>query len=169
MNSILSNFSEEMKNCFCFKGTLNRERFWSYVLILFIPFYMFALPLFISGIILLAHFPTINVWSRLTTYLTFAVVGNYFLVSFIYFILTLGPSARRLRDAGYSPVFLILHFLFKPLGSLALIILFCLPTKKVEEVKQEDNNTAKAESNNITSEEAKPETTNTQETKSEEN
>ena len=157
MNSIFCDFYEEIKNCFCFKGTLNREKFWTYVLILFIPFYMLIMPLFVSGITLLVHFPTTNIWTKLTTYLTFAVGASYLLVNLVYLILTLGPSARRLRDAGLTPWLLILHLIFKPIGPMALIVLFCLPTKKVEEVKQEVNQEAKQEAKQEEKQELKQE------------
>ncbi len=157
MNSLVCNFIEVAKSCFCFNGTLNREKFWTYILILFIPFYLLAMPLLVSGITLLVHFPTTNIWTRLTTYLTFIVGASYLLVSLVYLILSLGPSARRLRDAGLTPWLLILHLIFKPIGPLALIVLFCLPTKVAAEVKQEEKQEVKQEVNQENKQEDKQE------------
>lgn len=156
MNSTFDNFIEIIKSCFCFKGKLNREKFWTYIIILFIPFYLFMMPLFLAGVTLLVHFPRTNVWTNSITYSTFGIWSTYFFLSLIYLILTLGPSARRLRDAGFTPWLLFLHLLFKPLGPLALIVLFCWPTKIVTEVKQDNNTT----SNTQTSEEPQKEETN---------
>ena len=138
MNSIVDNFIEIIKSCFCFKGKLNREKFWTYSIVLFIPFYLLMMPLFISGVTLLVHFPRTNIWTNSITYFTFGIWSTYFFLSTVYLILTLGPSAKRLRDAGFTPWLLFLHLLFKPIGTIALIILFCLPTNTIPEVKKDE-------------------------------
>lgn len=38
-------------------------------------------------------------------------------------------GARRLRDGGYNPLWLLLYFV--PCGAIAVIVLFCMPTKEV--------------------------------------
>lgn len=153
MNSIVDNFLEIIKSCFCFEGKLNREKFWTYAIILFIPFYLFMMPLFVSGVTLSVHFPRTNIWTNSITYSTFGVWITYFFLYLVYLILTLGPSARRLRDAGFTPWLLFLHLLFKPIGPIALIVLFCLPTNTISEVKKDET----AETNTSQPEEVKKE------------
>ena len=169
MNSISGNFIEVFKTCFCFEGKLDREKYWSFMLMLFLPYYLLITPIFLAGIILLAHFPTANIWTRPTTYLTFVIGFNYFLLSIIYFVLTLGPSARRLRDANFSPWFLFLHLLFQPFGSIVLLVLFCMPTKIIIETKQDGEDAPNTETASQQPEETKQEEVKTEETKTEEN
>ncbi|MBR4328466.1 MAG: DUF805 domain-containing protein [Candidatus Riflebacteria bacterium] len=153
MNSIADNFVEIIKSCFCFEGKLNREKFWTYVIILFIPFYLFMMPLFLAGVTFLVHFPRTNIWTNSTTYSTIGIWTTYFFLYLVYFILTLGPSARRLRDAGFTPWLLFLHLLLKPIGPIALIVLFCLPTNTITKVKKDET----AEANTLQPEEVKKE------------
>lgn len=155
MNSVFCNFYDVIKSCFCFDGKLSREKFWTYVVLLFFPFYMFAMPLFISAITLFAHFPSTNVWTKPTTYLLIMVSLSYIFLSLVYLALTLGPSARRLRDAGLTPWLLFLHIVFCPLGQIALLVLFCFPTGKIIEPKQSENVAPKAEVNKTSAVESK--------------
>lgn len=135
MNSIVCNFCEVIKTCFCFKGTLSREKFWSYLFTLFIPFYILAMPLFVVCATLFVNFPTRNVWTTPTTYLAIVFSLSFYFLIFVYFLMTLGPSARRLRDMGFTPWLLLLH-LIKPLGLILLVLFWCFPTKKVIETSQ---------------------------------
>ena len=83
-------------------------------------------------------------------------------MSIIYLVLTLGPSARRLRDAGFSPWFLFLHLLFKPIGSIVLLVLFCMPTKIIIETKQDGEAIPNTETTSQPSDEAKQEEVKTE-------
>lgn len=153
MNSIADNFVEIIKSCFCFEGKLNREKFWTYVIILFIPFYLFMMPLFLAGVTFLVHFPKTNIWTNSNTYSTLGIWTTYFFLYLVYFVLTLGPSARRLRDAGFTPWLLFLHLLLKPIGPFVLIVLFCLPTNTITEAKKDET----AEADTLQPEEVKKE------------
>lgn len=88
------------KEFFCFEGVADRKKFWY--------FFIFSL---IIGIIL-------NFLPLLIYIYAFAIV-----------LPSLGLAARRLNDAGFSPLFLLLC-LFPVLGPLAVLIMCAMPTKQ---------------------------------------
>ena len=67
---------------------------------------------------------------------TFMVLGLVVIIYAIFYLAILVPtlalSVRRLRDAGFHWAFIFLRF--APMGGLALLILFAMPTKETEVV-----------------------------------
>ena len=56
---------------------------------------------------------------------------------------TLALSVRRLRDAGFHWAFIFLRFV--PMGGIALLVLFAMPTKETEVVNYSEPQTVKVE------------------------
>ena len=67
---------------------------------------------------------------------TFMVLGLVVIIYAIFYLVILVPtlalSVRRLRDAGFHWAFIFLRF--APMGGIALLILFAMPTKETEVV-----------------------------------
>ena len=67
---------------------------------------------------------------------TFMVLGLVVIIYAIFYLAILVPtlalSVRRLRDAGFHWAFIFLRFV--PMGGIALLILFAMPTKETEVV-----------------------------------
>ena len=67
---------------------------------------------------------------------TFMVFGLVVIIYAIFYLAILVPtlalSVRRLRDAGFHWAFIFLRF--APMGGIALLILFAMPTKETEVV-----------------------------------
>ena len=67
---------------------------------------------------------------------TFMVLGLVVIIYAIFYLAILVPtlalSVRRLRDAGFHWAFIFLRFV--PMGGIALLILFAMPTKEIEVV-----------------------------------
>ena len=65
---------------------------------------------------------------------TFMVLGLVVIIYAIFYLAILVPtlalSVRRLRDAGFHWAFIFLRF--APMGGIALLILFAMPTKEIE-------------------------------------
>lgn len=90
---VKSNFLEVLKNCFNFAGRLNRTKFFT-----------FSCGLSVISIILSAL-------------CVLPVVGRIFqilaiILPLIYCVILIGPTACRLRDAGYSPWHLLWYLTF---------------------------------------------------------
>lgn len=103
------NFGESIKTCFTkyadFSGTASRSEYWYFALFAFICYFAaFAL----------------DVAANTPVFFLLLVLG--------FLIPGLAVGARRLRDAGMSPYLLFLE-LVPFFGSLALIVLFCQPSK----------------------------------------
>lgn len=79
---VKNNAIEVTKECFQYRGTLNRTKFWTY-----------GIVLFIIGIIT----------SVVVSILSFVPIINFvsLILCFIPVVLAICPMARRLRDAGY--------------------------------------------------------------------
>lgn len=67
---------------------------------------------------------------------TFMVLGLVVIIYAIFYLAILVPtlalSVRRLRDAGFHWAFIFLRFV--PMGGIALLVLFAMPTKETEVV-----------------------------------
>lgn len=114
MDFINTYFIDVLKNQYAdFNGFAGRRQYWYYVAI------MFAISValsFVGGF--------------------FAFISDIFVLLFncviaIFNLALLVPSAaivvRRLRDAGYHPLFILLAFV--PLVNIALLVLLLMPTK----------------------------------------
>lgn len=151
IEAVKANFFEVLKECFKFDGTLNRTKFWTYGIIL-------GLVTAIVSVVIIGVFSLIPL---LGTFLGALVSGLIGLVALVFGI---GPQCRRLRDAGFNPLLVVLELIsficglcsFIPLIGLLLglvsfvisvgmVVLFVFPTKGAaavvtetsEEVKQE--------------------------------
>lgn len=100
MNNFIENFKACMTTKFAqFSGTASRSEFW-----------LFALATFIIGLILGVVSP---------------VASN--IASLIFLIPSIAVGARRLRDAGFSPWWLLLCI--TGIGSIIVLIMCCLKSK----------------------------------------
>lgn len=72
--------------------------------------------------------------SDLASEATFMVLGLVAIIYAVFYLAILVPtlalSVRRLRDAGFHWAFIFLRF--APMGGIALLILFAMPTKETE-------------------------------------
>jgi len=67
------------------------------------------------------------------TFMVFGLVAIIYAVFYLAILVpTLALSVRRLRDAGFHWAFIFLRF--APMGGIALLILFAMPTKETEVV-----------------------------------
>ena len=78
---------------------------------------------------------------------TFMVLGLVVIIYAIFYLAILVPtlalSVRRLRDAGFHWAFIFLRF--APMGGIALLILFAMPTKETEVVNYSESQVVKNE------------------------
>ena len=78
---------------------------------------------------------------------TFMVLGLVVIIYAIFYLAILVPtlalSVRRLRDAGFHWAFIFLRFV--PMGGIALLILFAMPTKETEVVNYSESQAVKNE------------------------
>ena len=78
---------------------------------------------------------------------TFMVLGLVAIIYAVFYLAILVPtlalSVRRLRDAGFHWVFIFLRF--APMGGIALLILFAMPTKETEVVNYSESQAVKNE------------------------
>ena len=78
---------------------------------------------------------------------TFMVLGLVVIIYAVFFLAILVPtlalSVRRLRDAGFHWAFIFLRF--APMGGIALLILFAMPTKETEVVNYSESQAVKNE------------------------
>lgn len=106
MNNFIENFKACMTTKFAqFSGTASRSEFW-----------LFVLATAIISIILGIVGAAIPALSFLST-----------LASLIFFIPSLAVGARRLRDAGFSPWWLLIYI--TGIGALVLLIMWCIKSK----------------------------------------
>ena len=75
----------------------------------------------------------------------FMVFGLFAIIYAVFYLAILVPtialSVRRLRDAGFHWAFIFLRFV--PMGGIALLILFAMPTKETEVVNYSEPQTVK--------------------------
>ena len=78
---------------------------------------------------------------------TFMVLGLVAIIYAVFYLAILVPtlalSVRRLRDAGFHWAFIFLRF--APMGGIALLILFAMPTKETEGVNYSESQAVKNE------------------------
>lgn len=120
------------KNYAEFTGRSTRPDFWWVWLgnlILSIPFWIiYFYTVFLSAVM--------DSVSDSASEATFMVLGLVVIIYAIFYLAILVPtlalSVRRLRDAGFHWAFIFLCFV--PMGGIALLILFAMPTKETEVV-----------------------------------
>ena len=125
IDSIKANFFEVLKECFQFSGTMNRTKFWTYSIVIGIV---------VSVLSIVLGFVPLLGWLA------------SFLIGVLGFAICLGPSARRLRDAGFPPAALFAHILIG-LGAFIIAVLCCFPSKEGTAAPVVENPAPEAQNN----------------------
>jgi len=131
------------KNYAEFTGRSTRPDFWWVWLgnaILSIPFWIiYFYTVFLSTVMY-----SVSDSASEATFMVFGLVAIIYAVFYLAILVpTLALSVRRLRDAGFHWAFIFLRF--APMGGIALLILFAMPTKETEVVNYSEPQTVKVE------------------------
>ena len=129
---MINAYKNFFKNFAEFTGRSTRPDYWWVWLgnlILSIPFWIiYFYTVFLSAVM--------DSVSDSASEATFMVLGLVVIIYAIFYLAILVPtlalSVRRLRDAGFHWAFIFLRFV--PMGGIALLILFAMPTKEIEVV-----------------------------------
>ena len=129
---MINAYKNFFKNYAEFTGRSTRSDFWWVWLgnfILSIPFWIiYFYTVFLSAVMASVDDSVSEA--------TFMVLGLVVIIYAIFYLAILVPtlalSVRRLRDAGFHWAFIFLRF--APMGGIALLILFAMPTKEIEVV-----------------------------------
>ena len=129
---MINAYKNFFKNYAEFTGRSTRPDYWWVWLgnlILSIPFWIiYFYTVFLSAVM--------DSVSDSASEATFMVLGLVVIIYAIFYLAILVPtlalSVRRLRDAGFHWAFIFLRFV--PMGGIALLILFAMPTKETEVV-----------------------------------
>ena len=129
---MINAYKNFFKNYAEFTGRSTRSDYWWVWLgnfILSIPFWIiYFYTVFLSAVM--------DSVSDSASEATFMVLGLVVIIYAIFYLAILVPtlalSVRRLRDAGFHWAFIFLRFV--PMGGIALLILFAMPTKETEVV-----------------------------------
>ena len=120
------------KNYAEFTGRSTRPDFWWVWLgnlILSIPFWI----IYFYIVYLSTVMDSVSDSASEAIFMVFGLVAIIYAVFYLAILVpTLALSVRRLRDAGFHWAFIFLRF--APMGGLALLILFAMPTKEIEVV-----------------------------------
>ena len=131
------------KNYAEFTGRSTRPDYWWVWLgnlILSIPFWI----IYFYTVFLSAVMDSVSNSASEATFMVFGLVAIIYAVFYLAILVpTLALSVRRLRDAGFHWAFIFLRF--APMGGIALLILFAMPTKETEVVNYSEPQTVKVE------------------------
>jgi len=131
------------KNYAEFTGRSTRPDFWWVWLgnlILSIPFWI----IYFYIVYLSTVMDSVSDSASEATFMVFGLVAIIYAVFYLAILVpTLALSVRRLRDAGFHWAFIFLRF--APMGGIALLILFAMPTKKTEVVNYSESQAVKNE------------------------
>ena len=126
-----------------FTGRSTRPDFWWVWLgnfILSIPFWV----IYISIVYLSTAIDSVSNSASEATFMVFGLVAIIYAIFYLAILVpTIALSVRRLRDAGFHWAFIFLRF--APMGGIALLILFAMPTKETEVVNYSEPQTVKVE------------------------
>ena len=129
---MINAYKNFFKNYAEFTGRSTRPDYWWVWLgnfILSIPFWI----IYFYTVFLSAVMDSINDSVSEATFMVFGLVVIIYAVFYLAILVpTLALSVRRLRDAGFHWAFIFLRF--APMGGIALLILFAMPTKEIEVV-----------------------------------
>ena len=131
------------KNYAEFTGRSTRPDFWWVWLgnlILSIPFWIiYFYTVFLSTVM-----DSVSDSASEATFMVFGLVAIIYAIFYLAILVpTLALSVRRLRDAGFHWAFIFLRF--APMGGIALLILFAMPTKETEVVNYSESQAVKNE------------------------
>ena len=131
------------KNYAEFTGRSTRPDYWWVWLgnlILSIPFWI----IYFYTVFLSAVMDSVSDSDSEATFMVFGLVAIIYAVFYLAILVpTLALSVRRLRDAGFHWAFIFLRF--APMGGIALLILFAMPTKETEVVNYSESQAVKNE------------------------
>ena len=142
---MINAYKNFFKNYAEFTGRSTRSDYWWVWLgnfILSIPFWIIYFYTVFLSIMMVSIDDSV---SEATFMVLDLVVIIYIYAIFYLAILvpTLALSVRRLRDAGFHWAFIFLRFV--PMGGIALLILFAMPTKETEVVNYSESQAVKNE------------------------
>ena len=131
------------KNYAEFTGRSTRPDFWWVWLgnlILSIPFWI----IYFYIVYLSTVMDSVSDSASEAIFMVFGLVAIIYAVFYLAILVpTLALSVRRLRGAGFHWAFIFLRF--APMGGLALLILFAMPTKETEVVNYSESQAVKNE------------------------
>ena len=140
---MINAYKNFFKNYAEFTGRSTRPDFWWVWLgnlILSIPFWIiYFYTVFLSTVM-----DSVSDSASEATFMIFGLVAIIYAIFYLAILVpTLALSVRRLRDAGFHWAFIFLRF--APMGGIALLILFAMPTKETEVVNYSESQVVKNE------------------------
>ena len=140
---MINAYKNFFKNYAEFTGRSTRPDFWWVWLgnlILSIPFWIiYFYTVFLSTVM-----DSVSDSASEATFMVFGLVVIIYAIFYLAILVpTLALSVRRLRDAGFHWAFIFLRF--APMGGIALLILFAMPTKETEVVNYSESQVVKNE------------------------
>ena len=140
---MINAYKNFFKNFAEFTGRSTRPDFWWVWLgnlILSIPFWI----IYFYIVYLSTVMDSVSDSASEAIFMVFGLVAIIYAVFYLAILVpTLAISVRRLRDAGFHWAFIFLRF--APMGGLALLILFAMPTKETEVVNYSESQAVKNE------------------------
>ena len=140
---MINAYKNFFKNYAEFTGRSTRPDYWWVWLgnfILSIPFWI----IYFYTVFLSAVMDSVSDSASEAIFMVFGLVAIIYAVFYLAILVpTLALSVRRLRDAGFHWAFIFLRF--APMGGLALLILFAMPTKETEVVNYSESQAVKNE------------------------
>ena len=129
---MINAYKNFFKNYAEFTGRSTRPDFWWVWLgnlILSIPFWIIYFYIVYFSTVM----DSVSDSASEATFMIFGLVAIIYAIFYLAILVpTLALSVRRLRDAGFHWAFIFLRF--APMGGIALLILFAMPTKETEVV-----------------------------------
>ena len=140
---MINAYKNFFKNYAEFTGRSTRPDYWWVWLgnlILSIPFWI----IYFYIVYLSTVMDSVSDSASEATFMVFGLVAIIYAVFYLAILVpTLALSVRRLRDAGFHWAFIFLRF--APMGGIALLILFAMPTKETEVVNYSESQAVKNE------------------------
>ena len=140
---MINAYKNFFKNYAEFTGRSTRPDFWWVWLgnlILSIPFWI----IYFYIVYLSTVMDSVSDSASEAIFMVFGLVAIIYAVFYLAILVpTLALSVRRLRDAGFHWAFIFLRF--APMGGLALLILFAMPTKETEVVNYSESQAVRNE------------------------
>ena len=140
---MINAYKNFFKNYAEFTGRSTRPDFWWVWLgnlILSIPFWI----IYFYIVYLSTVMDSVSDSASEAIFMVFGLVAIIYAVFYLAILVpTIALSVRRLRDAGFHWAFIFLRF--APMGGIALLILFAMPTKETEVVNYSESQAVKNE------------------------
>ena len=140
---MINAYKNFFKNYAEFTGRSTRPDFWWVWLgnlILSIPFWI----IYFYIVYLSTVMDSVSDSASEATFMVFGLVVIIYAIFYLAILVpTLALSVRRLRDAGFHWAFIFLRF--APMGGIALLILFAMPTKETEVVNYSESQAVRNE------------------------